>query len=325
MADRESPPTLSRRSFLKVAAAASAVAAVSGAGLVPAFAAPKDPREAGGPKDKMDTPTITCAGSTQVSISIKVCAGQSGMPAGFSLQWMTAADFAANGYTWDDSEDDPEVTGHCGASFSGNAHLSRYSLSPYECVTVNVGDLLFDNGASTNCEGELECGTDYVFRAFAHADSELKRSDFTDNLTCSTLDCGSEEGCTLTQGYWKTHTPLVCATDPDSPLCIEWPVDSLTLGTVSYDVEELVSVLNTPAAGNGLIALAHQLIAAKLNVANGADGSAVATAMADADTLIGGLVIPPVGSGYLAPSDTSALIAALSSYNEGATGPGHCS
>jgi hypothetical protein len=86
----------------------------------------------------------------------------------------------------------------------------------------------------------------------------------------------------------------------------------------------LCNIFNKPAAGNGLIALAHQLMAAKLNIANGADGSAVATDIANADALIGSLVVPPVGSGFLAPSATSTLITALTNYNEGATGPGHC-
>ena len=73
-----------------------------------------------------------------------------------------------------------------------------------------------------------------------------------------------------------------------------------------------------------MIALAHQLIAAKLNVANGADDTAVAGYIAAADALIGGLVVPPVGSGSLPSSQTSALTEALRKYNEGDIGPGHC-
>jgi hypothetical protein len=126
----------------------------------------------------------------------------------------------------------------------------------------------------------------------------------------------------LTQGYWKTHGPTGCATGNNTN---EWDVTSLTLGSVSYTDLELCSIMNTPASGNGLIALAHQLIAAKLNIANGSDPSAVASDVAAADSLIGGLVIPPVGSGSLAPSVTSGLITALTNYNEGETGPGHCS
>jgi hypothetical protein len=100
----------------------------------------------------------------------------------------------------------------------------------------------------------------------------------------------------------------------------------LTLGTnpTPYSVVDLVDILNEPAGGNGLIALAHQLIAAKLNIAAGADASAVAAAIASADAMIGNLVIPPVGGDSLAPATTSSLVATLTSYNEGAIGPGHC-
>jgi hypothetical protein len=68
----------------------------------------------------------------------------------------------------------------------------------------------------------------------------------------------------------------------------------------------------------------HQLIAAKLNIANGADPSAIQATINAADTLIDGSVIPPNGSGSLAPGDTSTLVQALTQYNEGTTGPGHC-
>jgi hypothetical protein len=272
---------------------------------------------AGSTKTKMDTPKIECAGSSEVSIKIKVTAGATGAPAGFSLQWMTKAAFDANGGQWLASDN----AALCKASFSGNANLSRYNLKAGESVTVKVGDFMFDNGASTNCGDGLVCGTDYVFRAFAHANNTLVRSDFTGNLLCSTLPCGEvgEDGCTYTQGYWKTHGPIPTGNNSN-----EWPVASLMLGSVSYTDFQLQSILDKPAAGNGLIALAHQLIAAKLNVANGANGSAIASSIAAADALIGNLVIPPVGAGYLAPSATSTLIDALADFNEGATGPGHC-
>ena len=74
-----------------------------------------------------------------------------------------------------------------------------------------------------------------------------------------------------------------------------------------------------------MISLAHQLIAAKLNIANGADATAIQSSINAADALIGNLVIPPVGSGFLAQSATSTLVTALTNYNEGATDPGHCS
>ena len=121
-------------------------------------------------------------------------------------------------------------------------------------------------------------------------------------------------GCTLTQGYWKNHAEA-------------WPVQSLTLGTVAYSKAQLISVLRTPVRGNGLVSLSHQLIAAKLNAASGTTvPSSVATAIAAADSLIGGLVVPPVGTGSLSTSATSSLTSALDTYNNGNTpgGPPHC-
>jgi hypothetical protein len=266
-------------------------------------------------KTKVDVPIVSCGTSTQVSITLSVKAGATGLPAGFSIQWMSAAEYAANGNMWYAS-DDPRL---CKASFAGNANLSRYNLVAGETITVKVGEFLFDNGASSNCIDALECGTDYVFRAFGHATSSLQRSDFTSDLTCSTLSCGYDGTCTFTQGYWKNHGPI-----PSGNNSNEWPVTSLTLGTVSYTDLELQAIFDKPASGNGLIALAHQLIAAKLNVAKGADDTVISASIIAADALIGGLVVPPVGTGSLSPGSTSALTEALANYNEGATGPGHC-
>jgi hypothetical protein len=270
---------------------------------------------------KMSAPVIGGAGATQISTLVQVCSGATGAGAGFSVQWMSAADYAANGSAWY-SSDDPRL---CKASFSGKASGSRYDLGPGECVTVSLGDLLFDNGASASCTAALACGTDYVVRAFAHASCTRKRSDFTPNLPLSTLACSTTGGgCTYGQDHWRFFNPPACLTHPGSIMCIDWPVTSLTLGTVSYTVDELVSILNAPASDNGLTALVHQLISAKLNIAAGADGSAVATTISAADALVGGLVVPPVGDGFLDPGVTAAYTATLASFNQGAIGPGAC-
>jgi hypothetical protein len=62
----------------------------------------------------------------------------------------------------------------------------------------------------------------------------------------------------------------------------------ITLGTVSYTQAQLLPILDQPAKGNGLVTLAHQLVAAKLNVAHGADPADAAQAISDADAMIGG-------------------------------------
>jgi hypothetical protein len=85
-----------------------------------------------------------------------------------------------------------------------------------------------------------------------------------------------------------------------------------------------MAILDNPAQGNGLVILAHQVIAAKLNIANGADPSAAQQAIADADAMIATLVIPPIGDGYLLPGQTGNITETLTEYKEGTIGPGHC-
>jgi hypothetical protein len=115
-------------------------------------------------------------------------------------------------------------------------------------------------------------------------------------------------GCVFSQGYWKNHPG-------------QWPVTELQLGNVTYSQQQLLSILHQPVNANGLVQLAYQQIAAKLNIANGADGSCIEQTVAAADAAIGDLVIPPVGNGYLRPT---AYVAPLTQYNEGRLCVAHC-
>jgi hypothetical protein len=130
----------------------------------------------------------------------------------------------------------------------------------------------------------------------------------------STMTVGSAplaENCTFTLGYWKNHTGV-------------WPVSNLTLGTVNYNATQLLQILNQPAQGNKLTILAHQLIAAKLNIANGANPATVSTTIANADALIGNLVVRPIGTGNLPSSPAVGYANTLDDFNNGLIGPGHC-
>jgi hypothetical protein len=94
-------------------------------------------------------------------------------------------------------------------------------------------------------------------------------------------------------------------------------VTELQLGNVTYTQDQLLAILRQPVRGNGLVLLAHQLIPALLNIANGSDPSCIQQTIDEANALIGDLVIPPVGTGYLAPRDVAALAGLLGQYNEG--------
>jgi hypothetical protein len=240
------------------------------------------PTSAAGTKSKVDTPTLACAGSGQDYIDIKVTAGPTtGAPAGFSIQWMTAADFALNGSVWPECTVDPitgeEVCTFCKASFSGNAVGGNYNLGAGKSITVRIGDLLMDEGVSTTCPGDLACGTEYVFRAFAHATSKLLRSDFSANQTCSTTSCLENDQCdpkVKSFGYWKKHFPDA------------WPTSvidyGLTIGCTFYTADDLEAILNTtPAKGQCNIALLHQVINTRLNIINGASQAYIDATAAD--------------------------------------------
>jgi len=278
-----------------------------------------------------DTPSISCVSAGENKITLKLCAGPVyGAPAGFTLQWTTLDHFNELGEVWP-SEADPLM---CALSLSGQPSMkhpdaSRWELWANECEEIDIGDINFDEtGVSGNdCSMlPLECGTEYIFRAFAHAGRGYGRSAWSAYKVCPTANCPAEE-CTYTQGYWKTHGPGDCHQGNNENV---WPVTSLFLGTVTYTDVQLCSIFNTAAGSgkkaNGLISLAHQVIAAKFNVGIGAGCAAAATAIAQADALIGNLVVPPVGIGFLNPSDTSALTKTLDDFNNGilAGCPAHC-
>lgn len=123
-------------------------------------------------------------------------------------------------------------------------------------------------------------------------------------------DGGDGEGCTLTQGYWKTHNVEGRAkTDP-------WP---LSEDTELCD-QRWVDILWTPPKGDAWYILAHQYIAAELNVASGASTDAeLDAALDDAEALLIQCSIAPEDR-----DEAIALSGLLDDFNNGLVGPGHC-
>lgn len=174
-----------------------------------------------------------------------------------------------------------------------------------------IGPVLFaadPDGTTDITITGLDCRIQYVFQVTGLL-GELF-SDTTEVSSC--IECQSR-GCTRTQGYWKTHPEV-------------WNGVALSLGNPGtiYSQAQLLSIFNAPVRGNGLLSLAHQLIAAKLNVLAGATSPAAVAAITAADNMIGSLVIPPIGAGYLSPDLTSAAVTALDNFNNGLSGPLHC-
>jgi hypothetical protein len=115
-------------------------------------------------------------------------------------------------------------------------------------MAVVIGDdRLFDSfDVRSYCSGDpLLCDTAYVFRCRVKETDSCEASPWGNTIACATLPCDPGQNCTYSQGYWKNHSDA-------------WPLQSLTLGAVSYNESQLLQILNRPAQGNGLVILAHR-------------------------------------------------------------------
>jgi hypothetical protein len=136
------------------------------------------------------------------------------------------------------------------------------------------------------------------------------------------VDVPCAEGCSLTPGYWKTHSRYGPA-----------PYDSIwaMIGEDTaffFSGKSYYQALWTPPQGNAYYILAHAYIAAKLNQLNGADFSAAQAAFDQATALFSNPANTPAYVGGLRGSARTTwtnLATILDNYNNGLIGPGHCS
>lgn len=183
-----------------------------------------------------------------------------------------------------------------------------YSLTfgpagPYTDVVVECGENVHDNTA-----------------AFTTNDTGTTGDDtWTVNVTVA-----CESGCTLTPGYWKTHSRKGPAPYDDN-----WqnlgPLEENTVFFLSG--KTYYQTLRTAPAGNAYWILAHAYIAAQLNMLNGASvPPAVQTAFDQATALFNTKTPAQVAALKGAQRQQWITLAGiLDAYNNGVTGPGHCS
>jgi hypothetical protein len=152
-------------------------------------------------------------------------------------------------------------------------------------------------------------------------------------------ECQTHGGCTLTQGYWKTHgcagpqgVPGQYGNNPDNvtPLL----GTGISLGNLNVTTCEIAGNVFKGAernAGNAILRLYSQLLAAKLNLASGSGScTALTDAITAADAVLSS-VDPGDGSGWsgIQPADRSKVLNAASQldlYNNGLLCPNatHC-
>jgi hypothetical protein len=188
--------------------------------------------------------------------------------------------------------------------------------------SVNVDDtnglswLFADSGTQTYTR-TFRCGEDEGTHDNTATIRETGQSD--DARVTVTCKPPPEPGCTLTQGYWKTHSKYGPA-----PYDSTWALIGEDAAFFSSGKTWYRAINTSSAGGNAYYILAHQYIAAKLNLAGGTSSTpAVNTALAGAEAFYAAYT----PSSTLSKSVRAQVIAyagTLAAYNEGGIGPGHC-
>jgi hypothetical protein len=138
---------------------------------------------------------------------------------------------------------------------------------------------------------------------------------------------GGGQGCTRTIGYWKNHAGFGPQPDVVTALLPLWLGTSGGARSIQVTTAaQAVSLLDhSDNSSNGINKLYAQLLAAKLNIANGANGSAVQQTITLADLFLAS----HASSDWNSLSSTQrqqvlAWMETLDDYNNGRIGPGHC-
>lgn len=177
-------------------------------------------------------------------------------------------------------------------------------------------------GHSLSADVYLECGLNETtnIASFVTGDTGQTGSDSWTVIS----DAACATGCSLTPGYWKTHSSYGPARYDDAWAQIGENTPFFQSGTSWY------GALWTNPQGNAYWILAHAYIAARLNQVNGADTSAIDSQLAQAAALFNfytpeGVAAAKGKSGNALRSQFVSLASVLDTYNNGYLGPGHCS
>ena len=220
-----------------------------------------------------------------------------------------------------------EYSGMADVVFGDPSELIDEMIAVSDSFAGDLGTVSFDNAPMVfEYERTIgpytvdDCGQTTVDNTaeFVSNDTQAVGSD-DHNILVDVL-CG----CTLTQGYWKTHSEFGPA--PYDETWAELPDGAST--TFFLSGQTYYEVMGTPVKGNVYYNLAHQYIAAVLNGLAGAPAPAeVASAIADAEDLFN-TYTPAQTAGWKGNQgerqEFLELASILAAYNEGEIGPGHC-
>jgi hypothetical protein len=193
-----------------------------------------------------------------------------------------------------------------------------------ELGTACVGDLPESFEYSWDIGPYADCGTSHKVENTATLVTEDTETEVTDDWTVDVTIADCVQGCSLTPGYWKTHSAKGPAPADDTWEMLPDAEDTIFfLSGMSWH-----HVLWTAPKGNAYYILAHAYIAAVLNDLNGADVSSIQSELDAAKALFETYTpdqIAALKGGNPLRQQLLALAATLDSFNNGLIGPGHCS
>lgn len=175
-------------------------------------------------------------------------------------------------------------------------------------------------GAEAACDTTVTVDNTATFTTVDTGTTGSDSANVSVNVVCEPEEPGA--GCTLTRGYWQTHSKYGPA--PYDATWAEIGEDTAFFSSGSSYFE----VLTTRPRGNAYYILAAQYIAAELNFLNGASSTdEVDAAFADATDLFSTYTpddIAGMRGNSSVRSEFIALGDLLDDYNNGLVGPGHC-
>lgn len=300
--------------------------------------------------DSLHLPVNVPAGATE--ITVQLISPVSYDPLGASMGWVGAGlairetPLAALGdRVWFDTNMD-------GIQDDGEAGAPGVTVELRDCAGNLLGSMLTDANGNYLFDGLMPGdykvnfvkpeGYTFTLQDIGANDAVDSDADATGATACTTLDAGETDltidaglfvvgqpGCSLTIGFWKTHAGFGPQADVVTPLLPILLGDAGGMKTVNVNSAAMaVSILQMKDYGggkNGIAKLYAQMLGAKLNLANGADGSDIAAAIADADEFLA--THNHLDWTSLSKSQkamVNGLMSLFDDYNNGLVGPGHC-
>ena len=215
---------------------------------------------------------------------------------------------AVGDFVWDDVNMD-------GIQDTSETGIEDIVVNLYTCddtmvattATDQDGHYMFDSLDAGDYYLGFELPDGYVFTLMDQGGDDELDSDVdpdsgtTDCFTLAedqsdmTLDAGMYEdttgGCTWGKGFWKNHTGFGPQPDLVTDLLPIWlgdEDDSLSLAvTTAQMAYDILQQHEYGHPSNGITRLYAHLLAAKLNIANGADDEDIADTVTDADAFLG--------------------------------------